>query len=748
VRRLPPRLEKALVLLALVLAVSLPTIRTLSQGPVVCVAGGSDAVWNLFPWLSHYAAEFHAHGRPPLWTPAQFYGFPTLGEPQQRILYPPLVVYALFPMPVAHALFWLGHALLLALSAYALARSFRCGPLASAAGSLMLATCLKRFTYEVAGWDVIFTGVTWATLALVLFIRGARSGRVRPALGCGVALALSALAGNPTFFAYLGLGLPVAFGLALRRRHARERLLRFARTYGVAFGLGFLLASPLFLCALRQHRDTARSDLKGNYGYKTGDAGNVLEALASPDLTRVPGSWESSNDLGAVALPLAGAGLALRRRRTRLLPALAGVFLILSLGTRTPLGRAVELLPVFSKISYPSRLLWFVTIAEAALAAVGLDALLRLGGRRRLKLLVLGLAAGGALRLAALDFDLDIVAPFAAVLIILTLLPLAPPRVRRPVLGALVVLTAIELLSLGEQALVRVPYASFAEGGSIEAALRREKGARVAAITTDAWSLPVIPFSSTWDIPRADGYNPLAPRAAVRYLNAMSGRDLDHFSVATWISPGARLELLQLGVTHIVSYLPPPPEWPVVATDERPIYAGDSLSTWTTLKAYLAEVPGALPRAFVLPRARAATFDEQLAAIARPTFDGHRDLFVSGPVPPALEGESAAPLPAEVVHSEAERVTVRASVPEPGGFIVLLDAFSDDWTATIDGAPAPIQRANVVFRAVHASPGAHTVEFVIRPPGVFYLGCALALLGVLAAVGLALRERTLDRASC
>jgi uncharacterized membrane protein YfhO len=52
---------------------------------------------------------------------------------------------------------------------------------------------------------------------------------------------------------------------------------------------------------------------------------------------------------------------------------------------------------------------------------------------------------------------------------------------------------------------------------------------------------------------------------------------------------------------------------------------------------------------------------------------------------------------------------------QSGGFVVLNDSWDDWWAVEVDGQPAPIERANVVFRAVTVPPGKHIVRFVFRP---------------------------------
>jgi hypothetical protein len=50
-----------------------------------------------------------------------------------------------------------------------------------------------------------------------------------------------------------------------------------------------------------------------------------------------------------------------------------------------------------------------------------------------------------------------------------------------------------------------------------------------------------------------------------------------------------------------------------------------------------------------------------------------------------------------------------------GGWVVLNDVWQPWWFADVDGAPAEMLRANVLFRAVAVPPGRHRVRFTFRP---------------------------------
>ena len=67
------------------------------------------------------------------------------------------------------------------------------------------------------------------------------------------------------------------------------------------------------------------------------------------------------------------------------------------------------------------------------------------------------------------------------------------------------------------------------------------------------------------------------------------------------------------------------------------------------------------------------------------------------------------------------------------GYLVLSDAFAPGWSARVDGAPAPILRANGLFRAVRLVPGSHEVIMRYRPRSVF-LGLGVSLCGALVTL--------------
>ena len=64
---------------------------------------------------------------------------------------------------------------------------------------------------------------------------------------------------------------------------------------------------------------------------------------------------------------------------------------------------------------------------------------------------------------------------------------------------------------------------------------------------------------------------------------------------------------------------------------------------------------------------------------------------------------------------------------------MLSDAFAPGWSARVDAAPAPILRANGLFRAIALRPGDHEGVMIYRPASVL-LGLGISLSAALVAL--------------
>ncbi|MBK8027780.1 MAG: YfhO family protein [Chloroflexi bacterium] len=114
-------------------------------------------------------------------------------------------------------------------------------------------------------------------------------------------------------------------------------------------------------------------------------------------------------------------------------------------------------------------------------------------------------------------------------------------------------------------------------------------------------------------------------------------------------------------------------------------------------------------------------------------FDPALDLILAGA---ACDGDDAltdptglSPASVGFVSYLPERIELRVETDAPG-LLLLADAYYPGWTATVDGQPAPVYRADVMFRAVPVPAGSHEVVFDYRPwwlPGILigvgHCGC-------------------------
>jgi hypothetical protein len=201
-----------------------------------------------------------------------------------------------------------------------------------------------------------------------------------------------------------------------------------------------------------------------------------------------------------------------------------------------------------------------------------------------------------------------------------------------------------------------------------------------------------------------------------------------------------------LGVRYVVA--PPniplaPAGWPRVADDPGPMSFNLNTGGTRLLPPQLVhENPAALPRAFIVPEAARMPADV-LTGLTATDLRNRVLLTTDDPLPPSAGGAFR---PAEVADYRANRVAVR--LPDgPGGFLVLADVWYPGWVCRVDGVPVPVHRANHAFRAVAVPAGAREAVFTYEPASVRVGGrvsaaalAALALL-VLGRAGMTLANR-------
>jgi hypothetical protein len=127
--------------------------------------------------------------------------------------------------------------------------------------------------------------------------------------------------------------------------------------------------------------------------------------------------------------------------------------------------------------------------------------------------------------------------------------------------------------------------------------------------------------------------------------------------------------------------------------------------------------------AVVPPDAQRTVEQREPAAVDRRGAASRSSAAATGPV-------------AATVELGPNRLTARVDAPA-AGWLIVLDPWFPGWTATVDGAPARLVRANFAFMAVPVDAGRHEVALTYRNAQVARgaLVGALALAALLAAVG-------------
>jgi hypothetical protein len=140
-----------------------------------------------------------------------------------------------------------------------------------------------------------------------------------------------------------------------------------------------------------------------------------------------------------------------------------------------------------------------------------------------------------------------------------------------------------------------------------------------------------------------------------------------------------------------------------------------------------------LPRAFFVHRAIFAADDEDALMIMRdPNFNPATTVVLDDSVAAvhvpgsALDVSSrASGAQVELLRYESERITASVLAPADG-WLLLSDAWYPGWEAKVDGQAVPVERADILFRAVQVPAGKHQVELVYQPAS-FRLGVAISL---------------------
>lgn len=214
------------------------------------------------------------------------------------------------------------------------------------------------------------------------------------------------------------------------------------------------------------------------------------------------------------------------------------------------------------------------------------------------------------------------------------------------------------------------------------------------------------------------GYNPLRLGLYSKATGAGDHVALPDQRSFSPLMPGYRSLLADmLGLRFIATGVP-------VEQIDKALKPGDLNLIARTQDAYVYENPRGLPRVLLVTKAAKADFDTILTSGQWPAgFDPRQTVLLDRDTPPPPPGPivtgrsppgPAQPSSVRIADYGTTEVTLKVDAPQ-GGYVVLNDVWHHWWRAEIDGAPAELLRANVLFRAVAVPSGRSTVRFVFTP---------------------------------
>ena len=620
---------------------------------------------DFFYPLKLYTADRLVAREVPLWNPLSGGGEPWLANGQSGVFYPPTWLFALPSPGLAGALFLLVHFAVGSWGAFRFLKEEGAAAPGALTGAALFAG--SGFAASLSAYWNHF-GAFMYLPAIAALARGGLRSR-RSVAGFGLLVAFQAMAGSPEMSGatLIVAGLlslfprpPLATGWAQPPR--RRPPLRVLAGALLGFALAGWVLVPMGELALRSDRKDALPVAEREAG--------AAGAAAMASFVRIGGdsgtAYLASVALGPLGVALAAFGLVERQRRPLALLLLAVAAAGALAAAAGPPGSWIRSLPPLDRVRYPAKALALTFFALPLLAGLGCDAVCFSTPRRpRLGVAAAWLATAAVTVFGALAGR----SLFAFV---------AEAEIRRPPesLGPLAHLPGRVLTPPTREVARWV----LQDGRFDAAALRRQREVYL-GYTNLLYGVSTV---------RTAAPLPVSEERAV--ADAM---DSSESPVRAAGAAGARV---------LVTTFPPP-----------------EMGSRRAGEIYRAPINPYRPRlsyvsAFALePDARRAW-----QRVVRGETDWSVRVLLdrepSPPLPPP--GPSRPSLVARLSEDRAERVAAEMT-SDSAGLLVLADLYYPGWSAEVDGRPAPVLRADGLFRAVALTPGSHRVVFRYRPLSVF-----------------------------
>jgi hypothetical protein len=710
----------------------------------------------------------------PEWLPGLDLGTPFLADPGNGTLYPPNVLL-LAPAPYCVGLFLVAHVLLAAFGAERLLRSLGTGRAARVFGALGFA--LGGYLVSMTWSGVYLLSLAWMPLVAWLAVRVLRRRRPADAVWMALALGTQILSGELQgvwLTGWIVAALVIARPGSWKRKQAGVGWLAGALLLALCFAAPQLLPTLDFLPASRRAAgidvteashwsfhplralELAVPWLFGNplnhagyLGYFMNDEGGSLH--------RDP--WMVSPYAGSLSLAFAALAFVRTRPRhrwwTRALASVGLFGLLLAVGRHTPVfGAYFSLVPGASFFRYPAKFFGLVALCLPLVAAAGVDSWTRSAKS-------LDVTARVAAGLAGVLLALRLAAPLAAGRLI-ELCPELPAGTVATTLEraidielGIVVLSAVVLFVIVR----RTPrFGAAAASALLAIQLGRAQLGAYETAEPEIYARPPLAERIVESAPAGEPPRLLQPLPAldVPGLDAMPGPERAKIlSAALMKNTGI---LFGVGYPDTYSAAGSPRHRAVFAAlDDVQRAALDLFSVRFVVLPKTESVPRgsgleqldgvgeiggvAYRDAAALPLARPVS---EVVAVGSPdaALRSLRSPEVLSGRAIVLEGEAGALPPASrslgqcrPSRLDGDTVDVACRL-EHDAWVVVNVSHHPSWSATVDGEPTDIVRANAIVMALRVPAGSHELRFLYSEPSL-PLGAAVAAFALLGALALA-----------
>ena len=688
-----------------------------------------DLMTQVAPWIQVQAHAWQHGNFPLLWDPYVAGGQSLIGQAQPATAYPPYWLLFLIPLQKGFvtltALHWymaLVH-FIAALTCYALCRDLK----RSRTASILGAAAFSFGGYlGIMWWPQHVHAISWAPLTLMFSLRAIRGEQVlRNTFFSGFFLGIEWLGGHheiPTF-TLLGIaGLWMFHIVTAKTMRVRiQRAIPFAVLGAAMATTAALQLFPAYSYGQSAVRwASASHELRWNEPVPYSVHEQFSEPAAALLGVFMNGIFANANlFLGFTVLLLAIAGviLAWDEFPVKLLAWMAlGAFLFSISGATVLHGILYAVVPFVEKARSPAVATFMFQLGVCPLAAFGVDKIVEDPRSRWVKggmlvssaicALLWITAAFLAIVKPSVDFHLATL-PVTALAALLLAALLAMLRNGTGPRNAAVWFLALVMLELGGYPGSELRnrdigwrfWPQLQRDDDVAAFLRTQPGLFRVDKKDDDISYS---FGDWYGIESYLGYVASMPEAFTRVL-------------------GERVTHRMLGVRYYLARTPATP-------DQRELMTGAN-----GIKVF--EVPDAMPRAWAVHEA--IPYMSSYTAAALNAIDVSKSTILAQPS--RIELETCSGDRVEVKTHKAQSASLDVEM-KCLGMVILADAWSPDWVATLDGSAARVYPAYTFLRGVVVPAGRHRIEFRYRPASVMW-GAALTFPSLIGALLLGLLRK-------